>query len=69
MVKKGKELELECVAVHETKRYRKYKLPSELFDDEEAVVLFSGKHIYVHKGDEGEGVEQIVIVLCSTEGE
>ena len=67
MVKKVKKLELKCVAVHETRRYRKYKLPSELFDDEEPVVLFSGRHVYLHKGNEGDGVKQVVIVLGSEE--
>lgn len=65
MVKKNGKLVLECIATPETKRYLKYRLPDELFEDEEPVVLFASKHIYLHKGDEGEGVKQIVLMLGS----
>lgn len=57
----GTVLELVCSAVQETMRYRKYKLPEELFEDEEPVVMFSGKHIYVLKGEEAEKVKRIVV--------
>jgi len=63
VIKKSEEIALKCKAVQETKRYMKYKLPDELFEDEEPVVLFSGKHIYVHKGDKTDSVKQIVLSL------
>ena len=69
MVKENGRLMLECKEVHETKRYRKYKFPEELFEDEERVVMFSGKHVYLHKGDDGDGVKEVVIVLGSEEKE
>jgi hypothetical protein len=67
MVKKNEKLVLKCEAAVATRRYLKYKLPGELFEDEEPVVLFSGRHVYLHKGDGGDGVKQIVIMLGSEE--
>ena len=61
-IKAGK-IVLECAAVNETKRYLKYRLPAELFEDEEPEVLFSGRHIYLLKGNENATVKQVVIVL------
>ena len=61
MVKQKVEIVLKCVAVQETKRYVKYRLPDELFEDEEPAVLFSGRHIYILKGDENAGVKQVVL--------
>ena len=67
LVKKGGKLVLSCTSVPATKRYFKYRLPDELFEDEEPVVLLSGKHIYLHKGDEGNGIKKIEIILESEE--
>jgi len=67
MVKQNEKIVLECKAVPATKRYLKYRLPDELFEDEEPDVMFSGKHVYVRKGDEGDKVKQVVVVLQSGE--
>lgn len=67
MVKQNEKIVLECKAVPATKRYLKYRLPDELFEDEEPDVLFSRKHVYVRKGDEGDKVKQVVVVLQSGE--
>lgn len=63
MIKKDGKLVLECEGVVQTKRYMKFRLPEELFEDEESVVLFSGRYVYLHKGDDGEGIEEVVMRL------
>lgn len=63
MIRKNGKMILECKAVNETKRYLKYKLPVELFEDEEPEVLFSGRHVYLLKGDDNASVKQVVIML------
>ena len=65
MVKNDKEVVLKCVGVQPTKRYLKYKLPAELFDDEEPEFLFSGRHIYVLKSGENGDCERVVFDLNS----
>jgi hypothetical protein len=69
MVKKAEQIVLKLVAVVATRRYLKYRLPDELFEDEEPVLLLSGRHVYVHKNREGGEVQQIVLVLPKKEGE
>lgn len=65
MEAKAGKIVLKCEAVNATKRYLKYRLPGELFDDEEPIALFSGRHIYVLKGegDDDKSVKEVVIQL------
>lgn len=61
VAKNGEVLELRCEVLADTKRYRKFKLPVELWEDEEPVVLFSGRHMYLLKGEENQGVKKVVV--------
>lgn len=69
MVKTKGKVVLECKAVPETKRYLKYRLPDELFEDEEPIILLSGKHVYLLKNDDVASVKKIEVVLGSPESE
>jgi hypothetical protein len=60
MEKRDKKMVFSCALVGMTKKYMKYQLPEEVRDFENGVVLFSGKSIYVGKG---ESVEEIELVL------
>ncbi|HUW46866.1 MAG TPA: hypothetical protein VMW50_13890 [Dehalococcoidia bacterium] len=61
-------LTLLCASPIETKRYVKYRLPAELSDDEEPVVLFAGKHVYLHKvSDGGDVITKIVLNFTDKE--
>lgn len=61
-IKAGK-IVLKCEAVPVTRGYLKYRLPGEVFEDEEPDVLFSGRHIHVRKGDDNKAVKEIVVEL------
>lgn len=67
MESKNGKLVLKCEVTTPTKRYLKYRMPPELFEDEEPLVMFSGRHVYLNKGAEGDGVKQVVIMLGSKE--
>ena len=65
MENRNGKLVLKCKATTPTKRYLKYSMPPELFEDEEPFVMFSGRHVYLNKGAEGDVVKRVVIELDS----